>query len=549
MMLFKYFANVDLPPLAWLASTKANTSECYVEHGRLVEVREGFFVEGVWPGGFADGGFDRCESFFGSGAVRRSSGEIMFVPSSATVDYLYYKGTVDGVICSNSLPFLLAAIGSRLDEFCHDHIRINDSILKGIERYEQRFTTRHGDVRRLMYHNLVVKDGVVRQEAKPLPPEFESFERYRSYFGSSIAGIMKNARERTRNTPLRILSTQSTGYDTTATNSVARDYSLDLALSIDESKERQGYFKRGRERRPSDSGEEIGRFLGIETRLIDRRYFLEDPASEYLYWAGLHSNQDLNLHQVREYVDGGAVLLTGSLGEVWENAASTLAEGRLAKVNDQLEKGDLSCNSLSEVRLHIGYVHAPAPYIGGRSRKSLFDLANSEAMRPWSIGGTYDKPIPRRLGEEAGVPRDRFGQRKLATVVEFLPPYLPYGALLRREFFRFFRRERGILCLTQLRLAPAINSLMLKFLPIRKRFASNSFVKRINSVPIAWLTTKSDGSIVPGFGDRWKGVLYAYCVNKTVRFYEATRSTEFPRQRTSTVSGSGGCRREADFSA
>jgi hypothetical protein len=82
--------------------------------------------------------------------------------------------------------------------------------------------------------------------------------------------------------------------------------------------------------------------------------------------------------------------------------------------------------------LHIGYV---PPYIGARSRKSLFDLANSEAMRPWSIGGTYDRPIPRRLGEDAGVPRDRFGQRKLATIVEFLPPYLPYGAPLRREFF------------------------------------------------------------------------------------------------------------------
>jgi hypothetical protein len=85
--------------------------------------------------------------------------------------------------------------------------------------------------------------------------------------------------------------------------------------------------------------------LGIETRLIDRRYFLEDPASEYLYWAGLHSNQDLNLHQVREYVDGGAVLLTGVLGELWNNAAST-PQGRLPTVNDQLERWDLSCHSL-----------------------------------------------------------------------------------------------------------------------------------------------------------------------------------------------------------
>ena len=36
-------------------------------------------------------------------------------------------------------------------------------------------------------------------------------------------------------------------------------------------------------------------------------------------------------------------------------------------------------------------------------------------MRPWSIGGAYDRPIPRRIAEEAGVPRDLFGQNKMAT--------------------------------------------------------------------------------------------------------------------------------------
>ncbi len=47
------------------------------------------------------------------------------------------------------------------------------------------------------------------------------------------------------------------------------------------------------------------------------------PQNEYLYWAGLHSNQDMNLHQVREFVGSGAVLLTGDYGEpVWKNCAS-----------------------------------------------------------------------------------------------------------------------------------------------------------------------------------------------------------------------------------
>ena len=365
------------------------------------------------------------------------------------------KKTPDGLVCSNSLPLLLAARKDRLDEFNPEYIRINESIQKGIGHYEQWVPTRRGSVRRLMHRNLVVRGGEARQEAKPLPPEFGSFEQYRSYLGGTIAGMMQNARECVRSTPLRILSTQSTGYDSTAINAIARDHGLDLALSINESMERRVYFKQRQESTPStpsDSGQEIGRLLGIKVHSIDRRYFQKDLENEYLYWAGVHNCQDMNLHQVVEHVGDGAVLLTGVLGEMWYNAPSTPPE-RLAAVNDQLERWDLSCHGLSEVRLHIGYVHAPAPYIGARRRKTLFDLANSDVMRPWSVGGTYDRPIPRKIGEDAGVPRELFGQTKLGTTVEFPPPYLPYGRPLRREFFRFLREASGVLALFALQLS------------------------------------------------------------------------------------------------
>src|SRR5215469_8618604 len=98
-MTFKYLENGELPPLAWLASVDRATGECSVEHGRLLETRETFFVEGVWADSFAKGGFDRCESFFGSGATRNTGGEIVFVPSSATVDYLYYEIMHDKIVC------------------------------------------------------------------------------------------------------------------------------------------------------------------------------------------------------------------------------------------------------------------------------------------------------------------------------------------------------------------------------------------------------------------------------------------------------------------
>jgi hypothetical protein len=464
-----------------------------------VETCETFFVEGVWANPFEKGGFDRCESFFGSGAVQNIDGEIVFVPSSATVDYLYYAITLDRIVCSNSLPLFLAASNDRLDEFNNEYVRINNSIMNGIKRYEQRIPTKHGNVMRLMHHNLVTRRDYIGQEAKTLPPEFNSFEQYRTYLAHTIAGMMRNARQPARKIPLRIISTQSSGYDSTAINSIARDSGLDLALSISESKERRLYFKHRAESRPSDSGQEIGRHLGIKVRSIDRRYFQKDPDNEYLYWSGVHNCQDMNLHQLREHVGNGAVLLTGVLGEFWYNTAST-PQHLLALVNDELERWDLSCHGLSEVRLHLGYVHAPAPYIGARRRKNLFDLSNSEVMRPWSIGGNYDRPIPRRIGETAGVPRELFGQTKLATVVEFRQPYLPFGSPLRNEFFRFFRKKKGILRLLFLILAPRVNAIPWEFL---------------NRVP---LIRRLIGLTI---GARFSGVLYAYCVNKAARIYES----------------------------
>ncbi len=37
-------------------------------------------------------------------------------------------------------------------------------------------------------------------------------------------------------------------------------------------------------------------------------------------------------------------------------------------------------------------------------------------MDPWRIGGDYDRPIPRRILEQQGVRRDKFGIRKLASI-------------------------------------------------------------------------------------------------------------------------------------
>ena len=56
-----------LPKLAWLAEVNLDEMTASVRHGQYVEVRSGFFIEGVWNGPFAKGDFGRTEAVFGSG--------------------------------------------------------------------------------------------------------------------------------------------------------------------------------------------------------------------------------------------------------------------------------------------------------------------------------------------------------------------------------------------------------------------------------------------------------------------------------------------------
>jgi hypothetical protein len=75
------------------------------------------------------------------------------------------------------------------------------------------------------------------------------------------------------------------------------------------------------------------------------------------------------------------------------------------------------------------------------STEDILRITESPELRPWGLENTYDRPIPRRIAEQAGVPRDLFGQVKTASVVLFPQPSLPWSKQLRAEFFDFLVRE------------------------------------------------------------------------------------------------------------
>jgi hypothetical protein len=65
-------------------------------------------------------------------------------------------------------------------------------------------------------------------------------------------------------------------------------------------------------------------------------------------------------------------------------------------------------------------------------------LTCSHRMDPWRVGTNYDRPVPRRILEESGIPRDMFGQKKSATQLAESFEW-PYATELQASYTEYLR--------------------------------------------------------------------------------------------------------------
>jgi hypothetical protein len=105
----------------------------------------------------------------------------------------------------------------------------------------------------------------------------------------------------------------------------------------------------------------------------------------------------------------GTVLVTGHPGDdIWSMHDRAILPHFLAP-GDRLLEG----SSLAEFRLRVGFFWFPAAWIAAYHKEAIHRVTTAAEMRPWSVRGSYNRPIPRRIAEESGVPRSLFGQCKL----------------------------------------------------------------------------------------------------------------------------------------
>lgn len=403
---FRFAPAVELPALAWLARIQAEV--VHVEHGASVRRDDAGFFEGTWAGRPSIDAIPDATTVFGSGVVARGSDLVVITPSHQ-LEGVYHARVGDELLVSNSLAGLLSAARLELDpgvDYPSLFIAstgacwlIDDPAAPGrrLLTNRVRIPTSAEPVTAHLIENLYIRPDLAVEEArKPREGPFESFADYNRRLAKALASAIANA------STYEPIVSLSSGYDSTAVAAVAARVGCRKAFGFRTSRPSP------RDGSVGDSGAQTARLLGLRYELFDRQAYLaaeDKPEAEFLS-TGM-TGEDL-IFKAAEPALAHAMLLTGywagtqfamSHSNDWRHISPTTTAGA----------------DLAEFRLRNDTIHVPLPVFGASQDPGaplLLDLAEMEQFR---VGGHYDRPIPRRIAEEAGVPRASFGQVKRAA--------------------------------------------------------------------------------------------------------------------------------------
>ena len=363
------------------------------------------------------GDFDQTDLIFGTG-VRCREDHVVFVTSGTLMDRLWYYQKEERWYVSNSLGALCSCADVSLQEdFCYVNDR--NSVIRtswGAETCIGTFPTETGEGHLIWFHNLVYENGSLREEVKPdTAPVFTCYDDYQNFLFATAQSLGANLESSSRNHRVAPLASISSGYDSPAAAVVAKHAGCTQAVTLKQSSS----FWRG-----SDSGQEIAGHLGLSCRSYDRT--AETYPHEEAFWAASgHCN--LLSWTLFEYPEPVCLFFVGCYGDaIWDRK----------KLRDPFSFHVWDDLAMSEYRLIRGMLQCVVPFWGMRHDKEIEAITFSEEMAPWTMHNNYDRPIARRLVEEAGVPRGAFAVRKKDTSHEaaFRWPYTPASQARFRQY-------------------------------------------------------------------------------------------------------------------
>lgn len=230
--------------------------------------------------------------------------------------------------------------------------------------------------------------------------------------------------------------TLSAGYDSAASAVLVKDLPLSGCFTARRS---NSHTPRWLSRRAAlDDGSPIATRLGLHAQYLDTRAARVGEEEAYFLAPGCAPAM-VALQSLTRHIEAGArpaIVFTGFLGdEVWDLDPRERGFGERGIV-----RGDTTALMLSEIGLKSGFTCVAVPGLLARGIRDITALNGSAEMAPWRVGGRYDRPLPRRILAEAGVPAGMFARRKNAVVNTRMYPANPR---LRREFFADVRRTLG----------------------------------------------------------------------------------------------------------
>ena len=396
----------------------------------MVEVWDEGFVEGAWDGCFTNRDPDQAPCLAGTGGVVRD-GRLIFAAATDLRGKLYIS-RVDGALhVSNSFAFLLSRTGDRPDpRYGYFSGETLVQCLLGIRRARRSLPTCLGSVEIHEHVNLEVLPGLEVRRIEKTP--FEAPEDYQGYIdmvGGGIARTLENAADPARSHTYRPILTLSCGYDSPLVAALARDSGCSEALTFIDPPRYSGSTD-------DDSGVALGERLGMEVRTFQHNDFMAhgrcSEAEFFLHPPGI----DLPLASMEDEFPG-RILMTGSFGDCILSTSESEAVPDLKQSTFQ----GLCGSTLSEHRLRIGYLYFPPLFIGASHINSLIALSRSESMKPWSVGGDYDRPLARRCLREAGVPDEMFGTSKRGSAWGLIRKVGDLSESSREDFLEFISRH------------------------------------------------------------------------------------------------------------
>ncbi len=382
---------------------KKECDEIQVFAGNAVEMYDNFFVSGVWDGDFEEGDFENCNFACCTGA--RNKGEsVMFLTPHHINACIFAIRMDNNLYFSNSASFLLAFTDKNFDpdyyefdnDFCCETL--------GKRNMEPPFHSHAPllDKSQLIIYSFtkitVSKSLSIQLERRYSDFQFDDYKTYLSGLKTTLNLILINLSSSIRKYNYGMIATVSRGYDATTCATLAKEIGCDEAFTFN----RPSHYE-------NDCGTEIAKLLGY-TKIHECDGDFAKSNTEFIEAADFASGDSgaLITFEAHKALFKNKLLFCGFQGDEFWGIDHPPYENLYYPIEG-------SNSNSYEIFLQTNTVLIMIPNIGADHASQIYDISLSDEMSPWRLGVKYDRPICRRIVEEAGVPRELFGQKKVGA--------------------------------------------------------------------------------------------------------------------------------------